>query len=193
MDEQGMLRGTRNKTGASQPLLSEGAVLRQSWRTFSKPAAANSTAICNAIILFMSRKLTNGGRKPKVDPSVNRYVVRFNAEENAKFLAMFEKSKADNKAAFIKHFLFQKPFKVFYVDENTRIFIDKLSGFNSLYRTIGVTYDNLVTTLRQNFAEKRANSEIAELKKLMIRLIGVSQDIAALAKKFDEQWSQKSH
>lgn len=193
MDEQGMLRGTRNKTGASQPLLSEGAVLRQSWRTFSKPAAANSTAICNAIILFMSRKLTNGGRKPKVDPSVNRYVVRFNAEENAKFLAMFEKSKADNKAAFIKHFLFQKPFKVFYVDENTRIFIDKLSGFNSLYRTIGVTYDNLVTTLRQNFSEKRANSEIAELKKLMIRLIGVSQDIAALAKKFDEQWSQKSH
>lgn len=193
MDEQGMLRGTRNKTGASQPLLSEGAVLRQSWRTFSKLAAANSTAICNAIILFMSRKLTNGGRKPKVDPSVNRYVVRFNAEENAKFLAMFEKSKADNKAAFIKHFLFQKPFKVFYVDENTRIFIDKLSGFNSLYRTIGVTYDNLVTTLRQNFSEKRANSEIAELKKLMIRLIGVSQDIAALAKKFDEQWSQKSH
>ena len=141
----------------------------------------------------MSKKLTNGGRKPKIDPSVNRYVVRFNAEENAKFLAMFEKSKADNKAAFIKHFLFQKPFKVFYIDENTRIFIDKLSGFNSLYRTIGVTYDNLVTTLRQNFSEKRANSEIAELKKLMIRLIGVSQDIAALAKKFDEQWSQKSH
>lgn len=192
MDEQGMLRGTRNKTGASQPLLSVGVVLRQSWRTFSMPAAAFSTAICDAILKDMSNRLTNGGRKPKVDPSVNRYVVRFNAEENAKFLAMFDKSKADNKAAFIKHFLFQKPFKVFYVDENTRIFIDRLAGFNSLYRTVGVSYDNLVTTLKQNFSEKRAASEIAELKKLMIRLIGISQDIAALAKKFDEQWSQKS-
>lgn len=79
----------------------------------------------------MSKNSSHGGRRPKVDPSVNRYVVRFNAEENARFLAMFEQSEADNKAAFIKHFLFQKPFKVFYVDENTRIFIDKLSGFNA--------------------------------------------------------------
>lgn len=105
---------------------------------------------------------------------------------------MFEKSDADNKAAFIKHFLFQKPFKVFYVDENTRIFIDRLAGFNSLYRTIGVTYDNLVATLNQNFTEKKAMEAIAEIKKLMIRLISVSQDIADLANEFDEAWSQKS-
>ena len=192
MDEQGMLRGTRNKIGASQPLLSEGVVLRQSWRTISTPAVTFLWYYAMPLLIFMSKKLTNGGRKPKIDPSVNRYVVRFNAEENAKFLAMFEKSKADNKAAFIKHFLFQKPFKVFYIDENTRIFIDRLSGFNSLYRTIGVSYDNLVSAIRQNFSEKRATAEIAELKKLMIRLIGVSQDIADLAKKFDAQWSQKS-
>ncbi len=192
MDEQGMLRGTRNKIGASQPLLSEGVVLRQSWRTISTPAVTFLWYYAMPLLIFMSKKLTNGGRKPKIDPSVNRYVVRFNAEENAKFLAMFEKSKADNKAAFIKHFLFQKPFKVFYIDENTRIFIDRLAGFNSLYRTIGVSYDNLVSAIRQNFSEKRATAEIAELKKLMIRLIGVSQDIADLAKKFDAQWSQKS-
>ena len=192
MDEQGMLRGTRNKIGASQPLLSEGVVLRQSWRTISTPAVTFLWYYAMPLLIFMSKKLTNGGRKPKIDPSVNRYVVRFNAEENAKFLAMFEKSKADNKAAFIKHFLFQKPFKVFYIDENTRIFIDRLAGFNSLYRTIGVSYDNLVSAIRQNFSEKRATAEIAELKKLMIQLIGVSQDIADLAKKFDAQWSQKS-
>ena len=192
MDEQGMLGGTRNKIGASQPLLSEGVVLRQSWRTISTPAVTFLWYYAMPLLIFMSKKLTNGGRKPKIDTSVNRYVVRFNAEENAKFLAMFEKSKADNKAAFIKHFLFQKPFKVFYIDENTRIFIDRLAGFNSLYRTIGVSYDILVSAIRQNFSEKRATAEIAELKKLMIRLIGVSQDIADLAKKFDAQWSQKS-
>ncbi len=140
----------------------------------------------------MSKNSSHGGRRPKVDPSVNRYVVRFNAEENARFLAMYEQSEADNKAAFIKHFLFQKPFKVFYVDENTRIFIDRLSGFNSLYRTIGVSYDNLVATLNQNFTEKKASAALEEIKKLMIRLISVSQDIAALAQKFDEEWLQKS-
>lgn len=151
-----------------------------------------SMAIRDGLYTKMSKFSTHGGRKPKVDPSVNRYVVRFNAEENARFLAMFEKSGADNKAAFIKHFLFQKPFKVFYVDENTRIFIDRLAGFNSLYRTIGVTYDNLVTTLHQNFTEKKALEAIAEIKKLMLRLISVSQDIAVLAQRFDKEWLQKS-
>ena len=48
---------------------------------------------------------------------------------------MFEQSEAVNKAVFIKNFLFQKPFKVFVVDENTRIFINQLSSLNALYRT----------------------------------------------------------
>ena len=55
-----------------------------------------------------------------------------------------------------------------------------------------MTYDNLVATLNQNFTEKKAMEAIAEIKKLMIRLISVSQDIADLAKEFDEAWSQKS-
>lgn len=140
----------------------------------------------------MSKISSHGGRKPKVDPSVNRYVVRFNAEENARFLAMFDRSGADNKAAFIKNFLFQKPFKVFTVDENTRIFIDKLAGFNSLYRTIGVSYDILVKTLRENFTEKKALAAIEALEKKTIQLVSVSQDIVELAQKFDERWLQKS-
>ena len=76
-------------------------------------------------------------------------------EENARFLSMFEQSGAINKAAFIKNFLFQKPFKVFVVDENTRIFINQLSTLNALYRTYGVSYDTLVKTLRKNFSEKK--------------------------------------
>ena len=96
-------------------------------------------------------------------------------------------------SSFIKNFLFQKPFKVFTIDENTRIFIDKLAGFNSTYRTIGVSYDTLVRTLRENFTEKKALATIVELEKLTIRLVSISQDIVDLAKKFDEQWSKKSH
>ena len=140
----------------------------------------------------MGKYSSHGGRRAKADPSVNRYVVRFNAEENARFLAMYDKSKADNKAAFIKNFLFQKPFKVFYYDENTRDFIDTLAGFNSLYRTVGVSYDILVKTLRENFTEKKAMAAIASLEKKTMQLVKVSQDIAALARQFDERWSQKS-
>lgn len=106
-------------------------------------------------LIFMGRYSNSGGRRFKADPSVNRYVVRFNVEENARFLSMFEQSEAVNKAVFIKNFLFQKPFKVFVVDENTRIFINQLSSLNALYRTYGVSYDSLVKTLRENFSEKQ--------------------------------------
>lgn len=140
----------------------------------------------------MSENFNKGGRPAKTDPSVNRYVVRFNAEENARFLAMFDRSGAVNKAAFIKNFLFQMPFKVFTVDKETRIFIDRLAGFNSLYRTIGVSYDLLVKTLRENFTEKKAAAAIERLEKLTMQLVSLSDDIMKLAREFDGRWSQKS-
>ena len=141
-------------------------------------------------IIFMGKYSNNGGRRPKTDPSVNRYVVRFNAEENARFLSMFEQSGAINKAAFIKNFLFQKPFKVFVVDENTRIFINQLSSLNALYRTYGVSYDTLVKTLRENFSEKKCNAAIERLREATMRLVSVCLDIQELAKQFDHRWQQ---
>lgn len=140
----------------------------------------------------MTQIPSRGGRRPKTDPSVNRYVVRFNAEENARFLAMFEHSGLESKGAFIKNFIFQKPFKVYTIDENTRVFIDKLSSFNSLFRTLGISYDNVVKTLRDNFTEKKAMAALYKLEQLTIDLIRINGEIVDLARKFDEQWSLKS-
>ncbi|MDE6823557.1 MAG: hypothetical protein K2J27_02370 [Duncaniella sp.] len=140
----------------------------------------------------MGKYSNKGGRPPKIEATAFRCSVNFSATEQAQLLAMYEKTGAYSLSSFIKEQVFQKPFKVFYIDENTRVFIDKLSGFNSLYRTLGVSYDNLITTLRQNFSEKRATAEIAEIKKLMMRIIGVSQDIATLALKFDADWHRNS-
>ncbi len=92
----------------------------------------------------MAQNFNRGGRPPKINPAVFRYVVRLDARENEVFLSMFEKTGALNKAAFIKSILFNTPFKVFYMDENTREFIDKLSSLNSLYRTVGIEYGIVV-------------------------------------------------
>lgn len=95
---------------------------------------------------------------------------------------MFEQSGAINKAAFIKNFLFQKLFKVFVVDENTRIFINQLSTLNALYRTYGVSYDTLVKTLRENFSEKKCNAAIERLREATMRLVSVCIDNQKLTK-----------
>lgn len=88
--------------------------------------------------------------------------------------------------------LLGKPFKVFVVDENTRIFIDKLSALNARYRTFAIDYDLLVNTLRENFSEKKAMQALYKLEQITIDMVKVNREIVALAKEFDSRWSQKS-
>ena len=127
----------------------------------------------------MKQKFNQGGRPPKLNPAAYRYVVRFDAAENGVFLTLFEKSGATNKAAFIKNVILGKPFKVFIVDENTRVFIDKLSSFNAQYRTIGIEYNTVVKTLRENFTEKKAMKALYKLEQLTIELVKLNREIVA--------------
>ena len=140
----------------------------------------------------MSNNYRNAGRKPKLDPTVFRCTVNFNAQEHARLIAMHERSGVESMAAFIKMQFFGKPFKVFVIDENTRKFIDRLSAVNSQYRTLGVSYDTLVKTLRENFTEKKAMTALYRLEQYTKELARINRQIVDLANKFDEQWLLKS-
>ena len=107
-----MLRGTRNKFGASQPLLSERKVSSKVGAPFQCFQQLSRLRICDAISYFLwVNTQTMGDVDPRPTPSVNRYAVRFNAKENARFLPMFEQSGAINKDAFIKNFSFPEVFQ----------------------------------------------------------------------------------
>lgn len=140
----------------------------------------------------MSNNYRNAGRKPKLDPTVFRCTVNFNAQEHAKLVAMHERSGVESMSVFIKMQFFGKPFKVFVIDENTRKFIDRLSALNSQYRTLGVSYDTLVKTLRENFTEKKAMTALYRLEQYTKELARINRQIVDLANKFDEQWLLKS-
>lgn len=138
-----------------------------------------------------SKNPNNAGRHPKIDPITFRCSVNFNAVEQVQLEAMHDKSGVESMSAFIKRLIFSKPFKVFYVDENSRTFIDKLSDLNAQYRTVGVAYDQTVKCLRENFTEKRVNSSIKELVSCTKELVGISHKIVELAARFDAEWLQK--
>ena len=112
----------------------------------------------------MKQNFKKAGRHPKIDPTAFRCSVNFSASEQALLLSMHDKSGISSLSAFIKMQIFGKPFKVFVVDENTRIFIDKLSSLNSHYRTVAIDYDLLLKTLRENFTEKKAMAVLAKLE-----------------------------
>ena len=136
----------------------------------------------------MNQKFNSGGRPPKINATAFRCSVNFTATEHAQLLTMQEKSGIASLSAFIKMRVFGKPFKVFVVDENTRIFIDKMSSLNAHYRTIAIDYDLLLKTLRENFTEKKAMAVLAKLERQTIELVKTNREIVALAKQFDDRW-----
>ena len=108
------------------------------------------------------------------------------------FQTLHEKSGVSSLSSFIKMQLFGKPFKVFTVDENTRIFIDRLSGLNARYRNICTDYDLVVKTLRENFNEKKAMKALYQLERHTIELVKQNREIDAHATEIDERWLLKS-
>ena len=106
-------------------------------------------------------------------------------------MAMHEQSGVASLSSFIKMQLFAKTFKIHHIDDNTRIFIDKLSSLNAHYRTIGVEYNSVVKQLRQHFTEKKAMQALYKLEQAIISLVKVNRQIVSLANDFDANWREK--
>ena len=103
---------------------------------------------------------------------------------------MFEQSRPTTRrlSSSISSF---RSLRVFYADENTRIFIDRLSGFNAPIVPIGVSYDNLVATLQSNFTEKKASAAPRRNQKTDDSAhLRQSGHRGSVPKNFDEQWLQ---
>lgn len=139
----------------------------------------------------MKQESKKSGRLAKVDATTFRCSVNFNATEEAALLRMREQSGVASLSTFIKMQLFGKTFKEHHIDDNTRIFIDKLSFLNAQYRTIGVEYDSVVKLLRQHFTEKKAMQALYNLEQAIISLVKVNRQIVSLANDFDAYWREK--
>ena len=69
-----------------------------------------------------------GGRNPKKDPAVHRYSISLTAEENARFLSLYETSRMDVMAHFITACIFQKGITTIAVDKATMDYYMRLTN-----------------------------------------------------------------
>lgn len=70
-----------------------------------------------------------GGRKPKNDPATHRYVIYLNDVDNARFLALYDKSCMSVKAHFITSCIFSKPIKIVKIDKGVQDYYMRLTTF----------------------------------------------------------------
>ncbi len=132
-------------------------------------------------------KKNKGGRKPKVNPSKNRYVFRLTDEENLRFLKSYESSGLNSKAKFITSVLFQKELKVIHVDVSTMDYHTQLTKFFYQFQAIGNNYNQTVKILYRNFTDKKASFYLFKLENHTKELAIICKQIIELTKAFEQK------
>jgi hypothetical protein len=132
-----------------------------------------------------------GGRPPKIDPAVHRYSISLTAEENARFLTLFETSGMHVMAHFITACVFQKGIKTVKIDKATMDYYMRLTSFYSQFRAVGVNYNQVVKILYQKFSERKALAYLYKLEKQTAEFAVLSQKIISLTEEFEEKYLKK--
>ena len=132
-----------------------------------------------------------GGRYPKKDPATNRYSISLTAEENARFLSLFEESGMNVKAHYITACVFQKGITTIKVDKAAVDYYIRLTALFGQFRAVGVNYNQIVKLLYHNFSEKKAAANLFKLERQTIELVQLSQKIIQLTAEFETNYLKK--
>lgn len=132
-----------------------------------------------------------GGRHPKKDPSVHRYSISLTADENARFLSLYEASRMDVKAHFITACIFQKRITTVTVDKATMDYYMRLTTLFGQFRAVGTNYNQVVKILYRNFSEKKASVYLYKLEKQTAEMAVLCQKIIQLTEEFEAKHLKK--
>ena len=132
-----------------------------------------------------------GGRHPKKDPAVHRYSISLSAEENARFLSLYEASRMDVMAHFITACIFQKSITNVTVDKATMDYYMRLTTLFGQFRAVGTNYNQVVKILYRNFSEKKAAAYLYKLEKQTAEMAVLCQKIILLTQEFEAKYLKK--
>ncbi len=132
-----------------------------------------------------------GGRHPKKDPAVHRYSISLSAEENARFLSLYEASRMDVMAHFITACIFQKGITTVTVDKATMDYYMRLTTLFGQFRAVGTNYNQVVKILYRNFSEKKAATYLYKLEKQTAEMAVLCQKIIQLTEEFEAKHLKK--
>ena len=132
-----------------------------------------------------------GGRHPKKDPAVHRYSISLSAEENARFLSLYEASRMDVMAHFITACIFQKAITNVTVDKATMDYYMRLTTLFGQFRAVGTNYNQVVKILYRNFSEKKAAAYLYKLEKQTAEMAVLCQKIILLTEDFEAKYLKK--
>ena len=120
-----------------------------------------------------------------------RYYLRLNERDNARFLDLFERSGAKSKSDFIRHRIFQTPFRVITHDASAVDFYVRLTHINAQIRKIGVLYNQAVRSINVYHSVKTARVLLSKLEVYQQNIIALLNESIRLTHEFNTKWLPK--
>ena len=139
------------------------------------------------------KQIRKTGRKPKNDPAVNRYSINLNAEDNAKFLALFDQSGMKVIAHFITACIFQNTIKTVKIDMDAIEYHAGLTKFFGQFRGIATNYNQIVKLLNANFSDKKASAYLFKLEKQTKEMKELLLKVLILTDEFEKKYLNKEY
>ena len=120
-----------------------------------------------------------------------RYYLRLNETENARFLDLYERSGAKSKSDFIRHRIFQTPFRVISHDVSAVDFYVRLTHINAQIRKIGVLYNQAVRSINVYHSVNTARVLLSKLEVYQENCIALLEESIRLTTEFNTKWLPK--
>lgn len=139
----------------------------------------------------VDNKNRKAGRKPKESPAIYRYSISLNADENAKFLSLFEQSGMKIMAHFITACIFQKTVKTVKIDKAAIDYYMRLTHLFGQFRSVGTNYNQVVKILYSHFSEKKAAAYLYKLEKQTVEMVQLFKQITELTREFEAKYLKK--
>ncbi|WP_288786064.1 MobA protein [uncultured Bacteroides sp.] len=117
------------------------------------------------------------GRPRKANKKIHRVAVRFTAEENIRFLTLFERSGKKSRSEFLADKVLNTPMKIIRYDKTLHDFIVKLSSIPAQVRAIGNNYNQVMEYLFQHFERKKALRLLYPLERAAIELAKANYEV----------------
>ena len=134
-----------------------------------------------------------GGRNPKTDPATFRYSISLTAQENSRFLSLYEQSGMNVMAHFITACIFQTPVNTIKIDKGSVDYYMRLTTLYGQFRAVGVNYNQIVKLLYSKFSEKKASAYLYRLEKLTIEMAMLCRKIMELTEEFEAKYILKQN
>ncbi len=123
------------------------------------------------------------GRPKKDDILKYRYMVRFNDQDNQRFLNLFKQSGLKSKSKFIANCVLNRKLKIIEINKSAIDFVMLLTQFFAQFRGIKNNYNQLFTALVKNLGEDKARKFIKILENPTLDFIRTMKEIESIITK----------